>query len=242
MLTNVRVRTGDPRPQQPSDRTLLLLLSTQIQTFVNRANITGRPWAVDELTLTVVGGNEDYALPVDSHFGKPILVRTVYGANPSHIERDVDFVDLGEFNSDWGLPRNFGGGYSIDGSPNTASRIAFFRKGGTDQVYARVIPIPQQSAQYQILYQVGVYGEGVPLDETPLLPEHHALIETWTALAALPHCEWSDDRADNSARRRELGMTLDMDRARLEGIFHRYLSTTSASTRPSHRAMIYTID
>lgn len=242
MLSNSRTLCGSPKPQKPNDKTLLLILSRQLQSYINRANLSGKPWAVDELTLTVTGNAEDYPLPVDSHFGKPILVRTVYTANPSTIERDVDFVDLGDFNFDWGLPRNWGGGYSWDGSPNTAARIAFFRKSGTDQVYARVIPIPQQSAQYQILYQVGVYGETVPLDETPLLPEHHALIETWTALAALPHCEWSDDKADNSNRRRELGVTLMDERARLERNFERYLSTTSASTRPSYRGMAFGID
>lgn len=242
MLLNTRTRCGSPRVQKPDDRTLLLLLSTQIQTFVNRANLTGRPWAVDELSLIVSSGVEDYALPVDSHFGKPILVRTVYPQNPGFIETDVDFFDLGEFNFDWEYPKNFGNAFALDGSPNSAVRLAFFRKSGTDQVWVRTVPIPSTSATYQILYQVGVYGETVPFDETPLLPEHHALIETWTAIAALPHCEWDDDPALNSAKRTELGLTLDMDRQRLEFVFNRYINTTSASVRPSYREMPFAID
>lgn len=242
MMSNIRTRLVDPRAQRPTDRALLLALSTQLQHFVNRANLTSRPWAVDELSLVVVSNTEDYALPVDSRFGKPILVRTINPSNPSLIERDVDFVELGEFNFDWDMPKNFGGYYTPDGSPNNAARLAFFRKGGTDQVWVRVVPVPSQSAQYQILYQIGVYGETAPLSETPLLPEHHALVEVWTALAVLPHCEWDDDQSANQSRRKELAMTLDMDRQRLEAVFTRYLATTSASVRPSYREMAFSID
>lgn len=242
LLSNVRTRCGDPLAQKPSPRALLLLLSTQVQAFLNEANLTGRPWAVDELSLVVAANGEDYAIPADSHFGKPILVRTVYPSNPSHIESDVDFVDLGEFNSDWPFPKDFGGGFSLDGSPNTASRMAFFRKSGTDQVYVRVLPIPRQSASYQVLYQVGVYGETVPLDETPLLPEHHALLEVRTALAALPHCEWSDDQRANDNKRERLAAALTAEHNLLYPLFKRYIATTSASVRPSYREPPYSID
>lgn len=242
MLANVRTSCADPRTQKPSDRALLLLLSRQIQTYVNKANLTGRPWAVDELSLVVTPNTEDYALPIDSHFGKPILVRAVYPSNPALVEWDVDFVDLGAFNFNWDYPKNFGNAFSLDGSPNSAARLAFFRKSGTDQIYVRVVPVPAASATYQILYQVGVYGEGVPLDETPLLPEHHALIEVWTAIAALPHCEWDDDRAVNSEMRQALFGTLDAERQRLEATFNLYINTTSASTKPVYRELPFAID
>lgn len=242
MLSNIRTRCGDPRPQQPGDRTLLLLLSTQIQTYLNKVNLTGRPWAVDELSLVVSGGQEDYQLPIDSHFGKPILCRTVYTLNPGFIERDVDFSELGEFNFDWEYPKDFGSTFVLDGSPNNAMRLAFFRKSGQDAVWVRVVPIPAASAEYQILYQVGVYGESVPLDETPVLPEHHALIEIWTALAVLPHCKWGDDSKVNDTMQAKLFATLDQERQRLEVVFNRYISTTSASVRPSYRELPFSID
>lgn len=242
LLSNTRIRCGDPRPQKPRDAALLLLLSTQVQAFLNEANLTGRPWAVDELTLSVSSATEDYPLAINSHFGKPILVRTVYPNDPGMIERDIDFVELGEFNSDWPFPKNFGSSFSVDGSPNNAARLAFFRKGGTDQVYVRVLPIPSQSADYQILYQVGVYGETVPLDETPLLPEHHGLLEVRTALAALPHCEWDDNDDRNDYKRKALGITLSADEQRLYALFRRYITTTSASVRPSYRVPTFEID
>lgn len=242
LLSNTRIRCGYPRSQKPGDSTLLLLLSTQVQAFLNEANLTGRPWAVDELILSVSSATEDYPLAIDSHFGKPILVRTVYSADPGHIERDIDFVELGEFNSDWPFPKNFGSSLSVDSSPNNAARLAFFRKGGTDQVYVRVLPIPSQSADYQILYQVGVYGDTVPLDEAPLLPEHHGLIEVRTALALLPHCEWEDADERNDYKRKALGITLAAEERRLSELFRRYITTTSASVRPSYRVPAFEID
>lgn len=235
MLTNVRIRCGDPVAQRPSDRTLLLLLSTQLQRFFNKTSLSGKPWAVDELTLTLAG-NSDYAIPADSSFGKPIQVRTV--PNTGEIERNIDFFELGELNHDWSFPQGYGG-FS---STHSAARLAFFRKSGNDQVYVRALPTGQASASYKVLYQIGVYGETTSLDETPMLPEHHALIEIRTAIAALPHCQWGDDKADNANRRKELGVTLDLDSRDLERDFRSYISNMSASTRPSYRDMPFAID
>lgn len=230
MLTNIRIRCGGPKAQAPSDRLLLLLLSSQLQNFATEANLSGRPWSVEEMNLEVTSGEEDYPLPIDASFGKPIQVRTVYPSDPGHIERDIDFFDIGDLNFGWPFPKNFGSAGSLDSSPNNAARLAFFRKGG--QVYARVLPIPATSATYQILYQVGVYGETVPLEDIPILPEHHTLLEIRTSLAALPHCEWSDDRAANKDKRGELAMSMVPDSQRLERNFKLYTATVTG-----HRGM-----
>lgn len=244
MLTNVRTRCGGDElaAQRPSPTTLLLLLSTQIQNYITEANLSSKPWAVDEMTLQAVSGTEDYPLPVDSNFGKPIQVRTMYSADPGHIERDVEFTELGEVNFDWGFPRNFGSSLMLDNSPNNMARIAFYRRAGVNQVYARVMPIPARSATYQILYQIGVYGEATPLDEIPLLPEHHALIELRTALASLPHCQWGDDEDFNRRRREELAASFQPDLARLTTNFKLYLASLSANYQPNYRAFPYSID
>lgn len=225
MLTNIRIRCGTPRPQQPGDRTVLLLLSTSVQNFLTELNLTGRPWAVDETSLVVVVGQEDYVLSVGDSFGKPLQVRSVYPTNPGHIEQDIDFFDLGDLNFDWPFPKNFGAGGSWDGSPNNMSRIAFFRRTGQNQAYARVIPIPQQSATYQILFQVGEYGTNQALEEALVLPEHHSLIELRTALALLPHCRWSDDTNADDKLRDQLAKSMLYTIRPLEKNFKAYVAT-----------------
>jgi hypothetical protein len=123
----------------------------------------------------------------------------------------------------------------VDGSPNNAQRLAFFRKSGDDQVYVRVLPVPQQAAQYKVIYQVGVYGQTNSLDETPLLPMHHALVEVRTALAALPHAQWSTNAGDNQARRNDLRPTLLAEETMLRRNFRAYVASTGADMRPSSR-------
>lgn len=240
LLTNTRVRLGDTLAQRPSDRTLLLIVCTQVQSFVNLANLSAKPWAIDEVTVVAIPGLEDYAIGVASQFGKPIAVRTQDPSNPSHIESVVEFTELVDLTFDWSMPRDVGG-FGFDGSPHSARRIAFFRRGGSDQVWARVLPIPQTTAEYQILYQVGVYGETESLDEIPVLPQFHALIEIRSALDALPHCLWDDNAAVNADIRKELAMSLAATENRLADEFNKYIRTVTVSRRLGLREL-YSID
>lgn len=234
MLSNVRIRTRNPRAQQPSDRTLLVLLSTEVQTFLTKLNVYGRNWAVDELQLTITPNTSEYLLSTEG-FGKPISVRAVNPGDPAYIERTIDFFELGDLNYDWNLPNNFGQAYPTDDSPHSTQRIAFYRKGG--QIYARVMSPLAYPATFNVIYQVGVFGATQPLDEDILLPEHHALIEVRTAIAALPHCEWYDDPNLNAARRKELAVTLLDARTDLEKTFRANIANLTANTEPSYREL-----
>lgn len=239
MMSNIRVRCGGPRAQRPNDRTLLLLISTQVQNFLTEANLYGRNWAVDELQLTITPNQQDYQLATEG-FGKPIEVRATYSGNPSYIDRDIDFYELGDLHFNWNAPNNIAQAGSIDGSPHTTDRVAFFRRNGN--IYARIMPVPAQSATFTVLYQVGIFGETMALDEGILLPEHHALIELRTAVSALPHCEWSDDPRINADTRKELALTLERDLQRLEPNFRAYLNSQTASNRPTYRELPFDID
>lgn len=242
MKDNVLLRLGTPIAQKPSDRIVLLNLTTQIQSYLNEANLSAKPWAVAELSLNVVPGIEDYAMPA-TDFGKPVMVRTVYPQNPAHIERVIDFFELQDLNFDWNLPKNFGNTFfNLDGSPHTALRMAFFRKNGSDTVYCRVLPIPQLPATYQILYQIGQYGEDQGLDTVPVLPQHHALIEVRTALSCLPMAQWGDKPDEDDKRREQLALSLANDNSRLEREFQAYITTVAVSRRLSYRNEVYSID
>lgn len=242
MKANIRLRLGGPLDQKPSDGELLLILNTQVQSYLNEVNLSAKPWAVAEVNLYAVPTVEDYAIAA-TNFGKPIQVRTVYPANPAHIERDIDFFELGDLNFDWNLPKNFGNTFfNLDGSPHTAIRMAFFRRLGQDTAYVRIIPIPQLAATYQILYQIGVYGDTQGLGEVPVLPQHHSLIELRSAIAALPLSEWSGDEAYNIEKRKELALSMGADAARLERQFSEYIKTITVSRRLNYRNEAFSID
>lgn len=232
-LRGVRIHLRDPRAQQPSDRTLLRLLSIQLQNFLTELNIYGDNYAVDQTELTVSPNTGEYQIAADG-FGKPIEVRAIDPANAQYTEYTVDFFELGDLHFEWGLPNNFGQAFWSDGSPHSTQRIAFYRRGGN--VYARVLPVPSQAARLVITYQVGSFGETVPLDEEIIMPEHHALIEVRTALASLPHCEWFDDEKANIARRAELRDSLLAQEAQLNKVFRANIVNQTANTEPDYRS------
>jgi hypothetical protein len=242
MKANIRLRLDNPIAQRPSDDQVLLELTTQIQSYLNEVNLSAKPWATGEHFLEVQANVEDYALGL-TDFGKPIQVRTYYPENASYIERVVEFFELGDLNFDWNLPHNFGNLiYNPDGSPHTAFRMAFFRKGGTDVPWVRVLPVPMMSATYQILYQIGVYGQTQGLGTTPVLPQHHALIEIRTAIALLPLTYWSENEDFNAAKRKELALTLANSERRLGADFSDYIKTLTISRRLNRRGHAFTID
>lgn len=232
MLSNIRIRARNPRAQQPSDRTLLVLLSTQVQNFLTELNIFGSNWSVDETELTITPNTAEYQLAADG-FGKPIEVLRVNAADPAYTETTVDFFELGDLHFDWNLPNDFGRAYALDGSPHSTQRIAFYRKQGS--IFARVLPVPSQPATLRILYQVGAFGSTQPLDEEIVMPEHHALIEVRTALVALPHCDWFDDEKTNLTRRAELRESLAAEEARLTSNFRAHIADLTMNTEPNYR-------
>jgi len=234
MLSGVRIHTRDPRAQQPSDRTILKKLSIEVQTFLTELNIYGRNYSVDETVLTISPNNAEYQIGL-SDFGKPIEVRTTDPGNPSYIERTIDFFELGDLHFEWDMPNDFGQSYWGDGSGHSTQRIAFYRKAGN--VFARILPVPAQPARLSILYQVGVFGSTVPLDENLIAPEHHALIEVRTAIAVLPHCEWDDNESINQTRRKELGVALGVELDRLTKTFRSNLVNQSANDAPTYREL-----
>jgi hypothetical protein len=229
-LRNIRIRLRDPRAQQPSDRTLLVLFSTHVQNLLTEANLRGRYWSVDETQVVVNGNVTDYPIGVDG-FGKPIEVQATYpNGQPSH---DVDFYTLGDLNFEPDSPYAaawFDGYYA----PGPNNRVAFYRKAGN--IYLR-IPANRVGATYNIIYQVGIYGSTLELDEELLFPEFYALAELRTAISALPHAEWSDDRAENREVRKELGLTLPADAADTYKLFRSYVATQTAGDQPTYRLL-----
>lgn len=236
ILRNVRIRTRDPRAQHPSDRTLLVLLSGHVQGMLTEANLRGGYWAVDEVEVTVGPGSADYIVPVDG-FGKAIEVRAIYPANSGHHGHDVDFYSLGDMNfRAWPWPSFLPADLHADSGPYGDPRVAFYHKQGN--VYMRVAQGgPPAGTIYRIIYQVGTFGDTVPLDEEVLMPAHTSLIEIRTAISALPHCEWFDDEDDNERRRRELALTLDRDEQRAYALFKSHAATMTAADQPTQRIL-----
>lgn len=243
MISHVRTeRLFSPRPQQPSLLTILGAVITHTQNLYNELSNTNKAWATGQVSLNVEAGKDTYLLPVDSQCGKVLSVFTYQPDNPNQIERSVDFFEVQNLQFDWGLPNNVGVGWSWnwDGSPHTADRIAFYYGGVGDSggLYARIKPIPQQPAEYKILYTIGNWAETAGLHSSPILSGHHQLIEVRGARTVLPGCVWFDDDEKDTAKQEKILITLNGDEQIFQATWMTYIRTLKQHKMTYRRSAI----
>jgi hypothetical protein len=229
MISNVKLRLGDPLPQSPSARHLFRLVLDHCQSVYNHLNNTSQAWATAEIPLAVAPGQGDYLLNA-GQWGKALLIYTEDPSNPGHWERTVPFYEVQNINLAYEGPNDGANGFAgfVDGSNHTAFGIAFLRDQNGANVSARVRPIPQAAATYRILYSIGDWASGAALGSVPVLPEHHHLIEVRAALSALPIAKWwvggdKDTEKLNQNQRLQYAASLRMDEARYTRDFELYV-------------------
>lgn len=213
---SARVELLEPRAQKPSYRLLLQLAASRVQNALNEANNTHRAWAIDDVTLSVGSGEDEYLIP-RTGIGKILDVTTVYDTE-TMVESQIPFYDIGEMSGDWS-------GWNYD----NAKRMAFYRKKATDSLYVRIRPMPSESQDYRITFTVGSWAEGAALDDTPFLEAHHHYIVCDVARDALPAAEWFDDEERNAIRRRNLDQSLSR---RVEAYYKQFRLNIASLTVP----------
>ena len=234
MMGNVRTWLAEPMPNQPSQRLVLNAVKRQTQSMFNQLSNNGQAWDIGDTTLYVTSGQREYQLNVDESFGKPLRVTSEFPGQPSHIPRDIDFFDLQDINYNWQVPDNMAAFMSApDGSNCTAQRISFYRREGVaDNVYVQVSPVPMAPAQYLVLYTLGNWIAGSSLTDSPVLTEHHQLIEVKAALSLLAATRWYDDDKQNETLRGNLARSLVNDRDQFQSDFDSYIrSMTNGKMR-----------
>lgn len=204
IITGARVELLEPLAARPSRRYLLQKATFVTQSFFNRLTQSGRAWAVCEqpVILTVTSGQSEYLLPVGDEFGRVLDVHTIDPSNPSFIERPIDFWELGDLHTNWFAPKNAQS--YVDSAGHTAQRISFFKKGFNNNQYVSIVPTPQTSSSYSILFALGAWAAQMSLDDSPLLTQHHGLLVCKTALDSIPAAAWFADERENRLRRNEL--------------------------------------
>src|ERR1051326_545307 len=214
MCAETRLLVDEPRAQRPSFRRVLKAVLDATQIFYSRLENTGQAWSIKpDYTLAVSNQTSDYLLAIDNTYGKPLQVLTTYPANPSYIQRYVDFVEFQDLNFNWPYPVNVSSWMYTDGSNCTAMRMAFYYKDDGTR-WVRVLPQPQLPANYLITFASGDWASNVTLETSPVLSQFHSLVETWAAESILPSCEWWDDMKANMDHRKELALSLVNDQQR----------------------------
>lgn len=227
MMVNARMRLGEPSAQRPSSRQMLQATLNHCQSLFNQISNSNEPWAIggSDLVLTVSPGVEEYALSGGPTMGKPFVMYTQDLSNPAHIERMIPAYELQNLLLSNDGPRN--GLYlwpTWSGTSNhTALGVAFYEKGGVDGWYARIRPVPQLVAQYRIIYGLGNWVQQAALSSSPVLSEHHHLIETRIAQSVLAMTRWTDDEDADRKTRAEYAAMLNNDEAQFRRDFEIYL-------------------
>lgn len=212
-----RVRTErlfSPLPQRPGLHVILGAVVTHTQNLYNEMSNTNKPWAVEEVEMQVQPNQPDALVPVDAQVGKILSVITHDPTNPNHEERSIDFFEVQNLNFGWGLPNDVAlGMLNWDGSPHTADRIAFFIKSEGDNagLYARIKPIPKRAAKYIVMYAIGDWAATATMETSPVLANHHHLIEVRATRTVLPDASWFDDKDEDRKKRAEIWNTLEAD-------------------------------
>jgi hypothetical protein len=233
MAISVRERLIDPLPQFPGLRHVFRAVTDSAQARVNQSSATGKAWSIQEVPLSVTSNTSDYVLPVGTDFGKPLSVLTVYNNTQSYIPRYVEFSEINDLYYDWGLPANVAAYvFNYDGSPNTAARIAFYRKPDDPSIWVRFLPTPQLAATYLVCYSQGTWTDDAAIDSSPLLAQFHPLIEMDAVELLLAHCAWFDEateegRKANSSRRKEIAQAQMNMRQKYEDDFDRFIRSTN---------------
>jgi hypothetical protein len=216
MMSNVRLRLGDPRASRPGDALLLQQICSHTRNLLRQKQNSGNVWNFSDALIDITPQEDTYLIN-KADFGTPLAVLTRDVSNPSHIVRLIEICEPQNLYFDWGQPNNVGAYYiSPDGSNCSAVRCAFFWKNS--QAYVQFNPIPQLApAQYQIRYLMNANGvQDMALTQEPVEDADADLIEIRASKSLLSNTEWMapdsiEGQRYNSDKRKELLVTLRDD-------------------------------
>ncbi|HWT01199.1 MAG TPA: hypothetical protein VN256_13200 [Pyrinomonadaceae bacterium] len=198
ILSAARIELLEPRPQKPSYRQLLHWAVGILQSIQNRLTSSGQAWVIGETTIEVQDGESAYVVnPQGGPIGRIIDVTSNYDPDNGEYEYQLPFSDFTDMAEGW--QEGWGAG---------TERVAFYRKHGDPNLYARFRPRPSASETFRVAYTVAGTAD-TALDESPILEHHHHLIIAKLALRALPAASWSEDENENRTKRAELRSYLE---------------------------------
>jgi hypothetical protein len=221
IIAQVRVLLNNPLAQHPSPLHLITLAQHHVQDYHNQLQNTSQPWHLGSWPITVNSGTDEYLITAPN-FGKPRYILTEDVSLPGFTPWEVPILLPENFDQFARSP--FPGGI-LPGKHNAQAMAFYGTYGGFRMV--KVGPMPQQSADYRIWYDVGEYSPGGLGDELTIPEQHHVLVNR-IALSALPYCKWGDERQATRADARALQESLTVDSNRYEDTFSRYITNMRA--------------
>lgn len=240
LMTNVRLRLGDPRSNRPGDFQLLNAICTQIRTVKRHQRNTSNPWSFEDCLIDITPNEVVYRIN-QNDFGTPLAVLSWAPQLTSWIPRLIPFVQPQNMAFEWGLPNSGAAAYYPgDGSNCTVMRCAFYWRSNVP--YIEILPVPLLQCQLKVRYLTSANGvNDSALTETLVSNEDADLCEVRAALSLLATTEWNspdgNGRSYNAERRKDLSATLQGEEAELRRQFEAAQLITTGP-RMTHRPSV----
>jgi hypothetical protein len=183
---SVRRKLGFPSEDIISNGLIDEYTGEILDELVTELNLSSQSWLVPRFILPVNAFDE--MSPVNTaNFGRVQFITTYKDGDPQFRSRYVEVVDEPM------LVKYFGGGTpGPTGVLHSARAFALVYKDG--QQFLRVAPIPQESSEYQVIYEPSVVRPGSPTDQVFRLPQFDSYVSDLVALKMLPdNTELNDD-------------------------------------------------
>lgn len=216
IVSNARLRLGDPRAQAPNDSQLLLQALSHTRTIKRAKRNSSNPWEFGETVVEITPDEGVYQISA-ADFGTPLCVQTV-PQNANDTPRLVPFYCPQNLAFSWGLPANAGSFLYTNwtGSSANALRCAIFWQNNLP--YIQFEPTPALSpASYLVKFLKSASGVNVlAMAAEPLPDEDVDVVEIRTAKSTLSLAEWDSPatragQQRNTERRKDLFVTLNDD-------------------------------
>lgn len=198
----VQESLGHPTFDSLNDLRIYRIAINELDAINNYLGLTGNPWNLSLLVLTVQAGADYQPIVSVGDFSTPFAVETADSSCPSFVSRPIPILGIADLES------YAGAGTQIIYNNNlqykhTALAVAFTEMPGQPGIRAaRFAPIPNQSADYNIFYQPNVIRPSTVQDPVIKFPQYESYLLARVQVNALQYAEWPNMSPDNNAKRR----------------------------------------
>ena len=221
IITAVRRYLGTPTFDVLNNGDVCIALYDQIDSQINRLQLTSGNWIVGRKDIVVDTVQEEYPLPPD--FGRTFMVETVDDGSNYYMRRELDYVDIQDFNLFWAgvQTQNIG----ATGYVNHAAQVygVFGELTRSPQKTIKFAPLGNVAATYRVWYDIGKVANPALNDKPKLQEQFHNLLKVGTALACLPQCCVRPDGTYDSEKDNGFRATLTMIMQQFDEPFERYI-------------------
>jgi len=233
IVTSVRSYLGNPTFDMLNNGDICLRLYDQIDSQINRLQLTDANWIIGRQEIVVNTDQDEYVLHPD--FGRSFMVETVDDGTSYYVRRELDYVDIQDFNLFWAGVQTQNTG--VDRTNHVAQVYGVFGElTRSPQKTIKFAPMGIVQSTYRVWYDIGKVSNPSLTDKPKLMEQFHNLLKVGTALACLPQVCIRPDGTFDSEKNAGFSRTLTMLMQQFDDPFERYIHANHREDTGPRRA------